>query len=252
MDELTIFLLIIGLIIIAAVAAVSLLKNKKNTNHFNDFSYHGDGHDILMNQDDGIVGEVKVTKLYDNEDLPNGFSTKDDVNIDNFQTKSTSSSSKTLTFAKEKLPQGMKDLIISMAIQRENHRFSGDEIYHACQQHGMVFGEMDIFHYPANDKDNYILFSLANMMEPGTFKLDEMSSMSTPGLSVFIQLPLPMNCVDAYKKFVEQSQKIAATLNADLYDDKFNLLTQQIISHNIETINSYRLELIKAQKKSGQ
>ncbi|MBF0266819.1 MAG: cell division protein ZipA [Gammaproteobacteria bacterium] len=250
MDELTIFLLIIGLIIIAVIAVVSLLKNKKNTNHFNDFSYHDEDKDILLNQDDGIIGKVKVTKLYEAGDLPSGFSTKDDVDIINIDNKESSSNK--LTFANEKLPEGMSDLIISMAIQRENHRFSGNEILNACQTNGMIFGEMDIFHYPANEKDNYILFSLANMMEPGTFNLDEIHSMSTPGLSVFIQLPLPMNCVDAYKKFVEQSQKIAKVLHAELYDDKFNLLTQQIISHNIETINAYRLELIKAQKKSGK
>jgi cell division protein ZipA len=86
------------------------------------------------------------------------------------------------------------------------------------------------------------------MVDPGTFDLNKIDNFTTPGLSLFIQLPLPMNCIQAYNKFIKQAQLLSKSLNADLYDEKFNILTPQIISHTLENINSFQRELMKAEK----
>ncbi len=243
MNELTYVLITIGLIVVAIIAVSSIIMNRKNQN-LNDFSHsHEAGDDVLLSKNRADSDKFRSLKSAD-MDLPHGFSTSEEE-------ERTVRDVSTLKFAPENLPEDMEPLIISMVIQRDNYHFSGYDIVDACEKNGLEYGLMDIFHCPIDDKSGHILFSLASMVEPGTFPIEEMESFISPGLSVFIQLPLPMNNVDAFNQFIDKIQKLAKTLQADIYDKEFNRLTAQSISHNIEIINSYQYELLKAKKISG-
>lgn len=184
--------------------------------------------------------------------------TKPKITSQTTQTKNTESQTQpqsqqpqgqVIKMAKEPLPEGVSDLIIAMAIKRVEGDISGEEILTACKACNIHYGEMNIFHCPAdNNPSTYALFSIANMLEPGTFELDKMEQFSTTGLSLFMQLPLPMNCLDAYDIFLEKARLLAKFLNAELYDEKFNLVTSQAISHNKEKINKLHHDILKARK----
>ncbi len=260
MDDLTSFLIISGMVIIFLIGLVTYLKNnKKEKGSANNFSQQKDSIDdvLLSSSPDSFSGRENLN----NNDLPQSFATKESdqwventrlVNVVKPSNSSTSSPNQKISISHMALPEGISDYVIAMSIQRDNHAFSGEEILTACRDNNLIHGEMNIFHYPAEEKSStYALFSMANMVEPGTFDLNKMDNFTTPGISLFIQLPLPMNCIQAYNKFVEQAKSLSKSLNADLYDEKFNILTPQIISHTLESISSFQRELMKAEKKKA-
>lgn len=272
MNDLTLFLILSGIVLIVLIAVFTYFKNNnKMHNEFSGFEQHNESiDDVLLSSQQ----PSKTTKhLFFGkknliaDDLPNSFKTGDkgaaDISmnswVDNTRLLNPGSErsvnnqvqdkKQKVSITHQPLPEGMTDMVIAMSIQRDNHLFSGEEILSACEENNMLHGEMNIFHFPADDKaSTYALFSMANIVEPGTFDLDNMDNFSTPGVSLFMQLPLPVNCLEAYNKFVKQAKLLSKSLNAELFDDKFNLLSPQIISHTIEKINSFQHELIKAKK----
>jgi cell division protein ZipA len=270
MDDLKIFLIITGIVLVILIAVFTYLKNNsKMKSVVSGFERHNESiDDVLLSSQQSQAFSGK--KNLDEDELPDSFTTKDsnmpagqssakkyDTEwVENTRVvkkvvkqKDKLKEKQKISIIHQKLPEGMTDMVIAMSIQRDNHLFSGDEILAACAANNLIHGEMNVFHYPAENKaSTYALFSVANMVEPGTFNVDNMDSFTTPGISLFMQLPMQMNCLEAYNKFVEQAKLLSKSLHADLYDERFNLLSPQIISHTIEKINSFQHELMKAKK----
>jgi len=145
-------------------------------------------------------------------------------------------------------PEGVEELIISHTILTKGEFFSGKQLYKALTNAGLSYGEMNIFHYPGDDKpDTFALFSIANIIEPGTFDLLD-DEMKTPGISMFMRLPTRVDCYEAYDKFIHVAQMIATDLGGELCDETRSQLTQQIISYKKEQIKKLKFEMEKAKK----
>ena len=70
--------------------------------------------------------------------------------------------------------------------------FPGSFVFEAMETAGLQYGDMEIFH--CNDSrtgGGVPLFSVANMVEPGTFDLSAIATFTTRGLVLFLQLPGP-------------------------------------------------------------
>lgn len=101
----------------------------------------------------------------------------------------------------------------------DKHEFAGPAIVRAMNAVGLRYGDMKIFHhYGAGElRTEKPLFSVANMVEPGYFDLDQVDTLSTPGLAMFLQLPGPLDGAVAFELFLNTAQRLAETLSADLY-----------------------------------
>lgn len=66
--------------------------------------------------------------------------------------------------------------------------FAVSAVCAAAESAGMVFGERQIFHMPGVKNGAAPLFSMANMLEPGTFSRDD-AARPTRGLTLFMCLP---------------------------------------------------------------
>ena len=108
----------------------------------------------------------------------------------------------------------------------------------ALEGAGLRFGAHRIFHWL--DDDGAILFSAANMIEPGFFDMDQLAEMRGPGLALFLQLPAPFDGLTAFERMLETGRELAAMLDATLLDARRCDLTQQAIEHIREELREYR------------
>jgi cell division protein ZipA len=74
---------------------------------------------------------------------------------------------------------------------------------------------MSIFH---RRNSGETLFSVANLVVPGTFDPSTMDGFSSPGLALFVTLPGPADPVAAFEAMYECAQQMASRLDADLCD----------------------------------
>lgn len=168
-------------------------------------------------------------------------------------TKTVQPPSQNIKVVYDQVPEGVDELIISHTILAKDQPFTGRQLFHVFNAVGLSYGEMNIFHFPGNDKkpETFALFSVANAVEPGTFNLEQANSFTTPGISIFMRLPTRIGSFKAYDKFIRTAQLIAAKLNGELCDETRNPLTQQSIGYKKEQINKLNYAMAKAEKLSG-
>jgi len=133
---------------------------------------------------------------------------------------------------------GAPDKVIVINVMATHGRqFAGSTLVDAIQASGMSFGDMQIFHYQA---DNASLFSLVNMVQPGQFDLSTMADLKTPGVSLFVQMPIPQGKgLDAFDTMLATAQQLAQTLGGELRDETRSVLTHSAIDLIRQQIAEY-------------
>ena len=144
------------------------------------------------------------------------------------------------------------DVLVIHAKAPKDQVFQGSDLLELILENGMRFGAMDIFHRHADDDgEGPILFSMANMVKPGTFDLHGFETFSTVGLSFFLKLPTATgNHIEAFELMLLTAETIAEKLAGNLKDEQRNLLTGQTIQHYRERIRDFaRKERLEKNKR---
>ncbi|MBE4619257.1 cell division protein ZipA [Vibrio navarrensis] len=117
--------------------------------------------------------------------------------------------------------------------------FVGTRLFDSMQQNGLIYGEMDIFHRHADLSGNgKVLFSVANMMHPGTLKHDDPATFTTKGISFFMTLPCYGDAEQNFKLMLKTAQQIADDLGGNVLDDHRNLMTP-------DRLAAYRRQIVE-------
>lgn len=133
------------------------------------------------------------------------------------------------------------EVLIMNIMARSGTRFHGQDLLQALMDEGLKLGAMDIFHrHLDNDGDAPVLFSLANMVVPGTFNLSEMQNFETPGISLFLSLPLEGGeSIAAYDDLARTARNLARNLDGELKDENRSVMTNQTIEHGRQRVIEY-------------
>ncbi len=139
------------------------------------------------------------------------------------------------------------EVIVLNVMARQGYAFAGDDLLQVLITSGLKFGEMNIFHQRIGaDKKGPVLFSVANVLNPGTFDLNNMDNFTTLGVSFFLALPTVMNNLEAFEKMLSVAQQVKAGLDGELKDDNRNVMTSQTIEHYRQRVRDFELRRLKA------
>lgn len=139
-------------------------------------------------------------------------------------------------------PAPRPDRIISLRlIAADNQGLSCEDLVLGFRQAGLRHGRYGIFHRHADDDVmTEPLFSVANLVEPGSFDLAKMKETTLPGVSFFLLLPCPGDAVAVFDDMVETARHLAQVLEADLFDDRGSSWSIQRERYLREEIIEYR------------
>jgi len=138
------------------------------------------------------------------------------------------------------------EVVVLNVMSRQGREFHGNDLLQVLITSGLKFGEMNIFHKRLdNSNHGPVLFSVANMINPGTFDLNTMEDFRTRGVTLFLTLPSALNNLEALDLMLETAQQIRGALDGELRDDSRNVMTAQTIEHYRQRVRDFELSLLK-------
>lgn len=132
------------------------------------------------------------------------------------------------------------ELIVLNVMTQPDQPFKGSDLLQILLACDVRYGKMNIFHrYENADGTGPVQFSIANLVEPGTFDLDEIDDFTTPGLLFFMNLPGPKNSVKAFDAMLETARCVVKNLGGELKDQTQSVATKQTLEHYKQRIRDF-------------
>lgn len=138
-------------------------------------------------------------------------------------------------------PQTKFDKIVTVLLAaRAGQMLTGPDLVVAAEKAGLVFGAQNVFHRLDDQRsDAGPIFSMASLIQPGSFDLREIRDLKTPGVSFFLTLPGPLPGLDAWDRMLPTVQRMAELLDAVVLDEDRSALSRQRIAHLRDELREY-------------
>jgi cell division protein ZipA len=125
-------------------------------------------------------------------------------------------------------------------VTREKGAFAGDELVLNLRGIGMRHGKFGIFHRYEGTNEDDVVFSVASLVEPGSFDLANIKEQKIPGISMFMVLPGPIDGSQAFDLMTTAARALSQSLNAELLDESGSTLSIQRERYLREEIIQYQ------------
>jgi cell division protein ZipA len=133
-----------------------------------------------------------------------------------------------------------QDVLILFVDKPEGEAIEGAKLLPLLLTLGFKFGEMEFFHrHESSSGQGEVLFSLANMYNPGTFDIDNMEQMTTRGLSIFMTLPNAGEALQTFNMMHNAAKKIADEFGAQVLDQNRQKIDVSIVRGYVERIRKF-------------
>ena len=133
------------------------------------------------------------------------------------------------------------DKIVTLYLAaRAGQKLHGPDIVVAAEKAGLVYGHMGVYHrLVEGHPERGPVFSVANIMKPGSFDMATIQSLETPAIAFFLTLPAPVAALDAWETMLPTAQRMAELLDAVVLDEQRNALGRQRIAHLRDELRAY-------------
>jgi len=123
-------------------------------------------------------------------------------------------------------PRAVAEKIIAVRVSAPPlERFEGRSLITALRTAGLEHGKFSIFHKLT--ADGLTLFSVASLVEPGTFELDAVDGRRFPGVSFFAVLQDPAIATTTIEDMLGTARGLASALHGTLQDERGAPLSPQ-------------------------
>ena len=208
MDPLRIILVLIGAIIVAGIAFFEIRKRRalNNTSQYSDRTEPS----LSFEDEEEISGDYDLSSDASNIDV-----------------------------------EEHSEIVMLSIFAKNGGAFKGTELVAAAEDVGLYYGAWNIFHYHIHDEDGDTkpVFSMANITEPGFFDISKITSFSTQGVTLFMQLPGPLAAMDALDEMLSAGNAIADRLDGVLQDEQYEVLTPDRIENIKEKILNFNISV---------
>ncbi len=131
-------------------------------------------------------------------------------------------------------------LLTLHVMPQEGQQFFGYDLLQALLSAKFRFGKMSIFHrHESANGDGKILFSVAQVTEPGSFSMAGIGSCQCAGLVLFMQLLGPEHNLEALDTFIHTAQQLADSLDGILMEKRCKVFTTDAKKHFIASIQHH-------------
>jgi len=133
------------------------------------------------------------------------------------------------------------DKIVTLYVAaRAGNVLRGSDIVVAAEKAGLAYGHMNVFHrLVEGHPERGPVFSVANIMKPGSFDMATIQSMETPAIAFFLTLPAPMPALDAWEMMQPTAERMAELLDGVVLDEQRNALGRQRVQHLRDELRAY-------------
>lgn len=202
METISLIIMVLGLIALAAIYFISRVSNKDHPHKKKELPPIN----TLKDQD----GEEATSILEDQPALDGKGPSANAQDLSDVMDKEASKK-------KSVHPDLPPQLIMFIAAETEAG-FHGPKILEALDNSGLTFGEMDVYHRMVlSESGETSLFNVANGIKPWTLIPDDLAAgASTPGLSLVLNLPSPIDDREALHDFVRTAERLSSHLGGIL------------------------------------
>lgn len=216
MDDLRLILLIFGLIILALMVLIHLKRSNKTRTQAN-WRVHAQEPNLGKAKrtggdaqgEEGIDAQTGEVTPYKDEPVQpplKGFSPP---------------------------PHQAGEVITLYVRRRDEGLIPGPALADAARRAGLTFGEMNIFHRRQEGVEQPV-FSLANLVAPGDFNPDDWELFTSPGVTLFAQLPGPVSALDVWDSMLATATRLTELLDAVILDSNKLQLSRKRIGETRE------------------
>lgn len=141
--------------------------------------------------------------------------------------------------------KNVEDVIMLNVLARDEAGFAGGDLLQILLACDLRFGEANLFHrHEQANGHGSIQFSVANMLNPGVFDIDNMGGFSTPGITFFLSLPGPDQAMQVFDYMLETAQVVASNLEGNILDEARSVMTNQTIEHCRQRIRDFERKML--------
>ena len=138
-----------------------------------------------------------------------------------------------------------REVIILNVLARNGEGFGGSDLLEILLACDLRFGKANLFHrHEQTNGRGPIQFSVASVVNPGIFDIDDMDDFFTPGVTLFVSLPGPEKSMQAFDYMLETAQVLANNLEGDILDEAHSVITKQTIEHCRQRISDFERKIL--------